>query len=104
MAEENPKDGTHRSSTRSPDADPDPEVAAPEKDSAPPQPWHPIHMPCPRCASKPKAQVTPKFNRILVIQCGKCGWKLDIEVLRKALKAEHFVPDGVSEIDALIED
>lgn len=76
----------------------------PKPDPAPPQPWHPIHMPCPRCASKPKAQVTPKFNRILVIQCGKCGWKLDLEVLRNALKAEHFVPDTVSEIDALIED
>ena len=76
----------------------------PPKDEKPPQPWLPMHMPCPRCASKPKAQVTPKFSRILMIQCGKCGWKLELEVLRKALKTEYFQPDEVSAIDELIED
>ncbi len=75
-----------------------------KKDENPPQPWLPMHAPCPRCASKPKAQVTPKFNRILIIQCGKCGWKLDIEVLRQALKAEYFNPDALSELDDITED
>jgi len=39
-----------------------------------------------------------------MIQCGKCGWKLELEVLRKALKTEYFQPDEVSAIDELIED
>ena len=74
-----------------------------KKDENPPQPWLPMPMPCPKCASKPKAQVTPKFSRIIAIQCGKCGWRLEIEVLRKALKMEFFKEDVLSEFDELME-
>ena len=90
-----------------PNYDGDPSNAPAPKEQpkkAPPQPWHPIHMPCPRCASKPKAQVTPKFQRILVIQCGKCGWKLDVEILRQAIQAEHGHVDQATQLDDLIED
>ena len=81
-----------------------PDEKTPEKDEQPPQPWLPMHAPCPRCASKPKAQVTPKFSRILTILCGNCGWRLDVEILRKALKTEYFKPDELSALDDLIED
>lgn len=76
----------------------------PEKDENHPQPWLAMPMACPKCASKPKAQVTPKFSRILVIQCGKCGWKLEVDVLRKALKVEFFHPEELSALDDITEE
>ena len=54
-----------------------------------PQHWLPMAMPCPKCAQKCKALVTPQFSRMLEILCVKCGWRLELEVLRKALKVEH---------------
>ncbi len=81
-----------------------PTAKEPAKDPTHPKPWLPMHMACPRCAAKPKAQVTPKFSRILVIQCGKCGWRLDLEVLRKALKTEHFQADELSAMDEITEE
>ena len=54
-----------------------------------PQHWLPMAEPCPKCAQKLKALVTPQFSRLLEILCVKCGWRLELEILRKALKVEH---------------
>ena len=64
---------------------------APKTPPAPaPQHWLPMPEPCPKCAQKLKALVAPRFSRMLEILCVKCGWRLNLEALRKALKVEHF--------------
>lgn len=66
---------------------PAPPTAAPEPAPIDTLPWHPVPSPCPRCAQPIKVRTTPTISKVTELLCTKCGWRMDVETVRLAVKA-----------------
>ena len=49
--------------------------------------WHPIPINCPRCNQPMRARCTRTASRVLTVKCIRGCWALDVETIRKMLKA-----------------
>ena len=54
--------------------------------------WHPMYQNCPKCNQPLLAQGTKNFNKLLIMKCRKCGWKMNVEEIRKSLKKTTVPP------------
>ena len=61
--------------------------------------WYPTNERCPRCTQPIKVRATLNFTRILEQICTSCGWRQDIETMRKGAKAAYVAPDAEAESD-----
>lgn len=59
--------------------------------------WRPTAHSCPRCSQPLKARLSKNFMKVLELLCTKCGWRMNIEALRKAAKAIAQPPDEAQE-------
>lgn len=49
--------------------------------------YHPAMFSCPRCNHPLKARVNQSVTKVHLIKCTHCAWALDIEDIRKMIKA-----------------
>lgn len=55
--------------------------------------WIDVPSPCARCNLPVKVQCSKNYSRIVTILCSKCGWKLELDPIRAAARAQERTPD-----------